>query len=169
MNSPVLLKNVAIIFLVSFFLGFIYNFISPDGLPLIREEIKIDTVELTGNHSSEEASDNLKGINFNSAMELLESGNAVFIDARDQWDYSEGHIPGAINIPEFSFDPESQVVQQLDKDVVYVVYCDGDDCDISKRLSKELLKLSFSNLYVYVGGFREWIENSKPVEASELE
>ena len=169
MNNQIKLVNITIIVLVSASLGFIYNFISPDGLPLLRQEIQIETVELTGNHINEDTSNALKGINLISAFTLFESKKAVFIDARDQWDFAEGHIPGAINIPEFSFEPDNEQVQKMDRAAMYVIYCDGDDCDVSKRLAQELSKLSFTNLYVYVGGFREWLENEKPVEASEPE
>lgn len=163
--------KIIIILSASVILGFFYNHLSGNGIPLIREEIKIDVVSELDISNSLNSGDytKLKGIDLHTALKLFESDKALFIDARDQWDYSESHIRGAINIPEFSFDPNSERISDLDKEALYVLYCDGDDCDISKRLAVELAKLSFNNIYIYTGGFNEWEELGYPVERSEIE
>ena len=53
----------------------------------------------------------------------------------------------------------------LPKEEIYVIYCEGDDCDVSKRLAAELMKLGFTKVYVFLGGIYEWIDAGYPTEA----
>lgn len=109
------------------------------------------------------------GIKLQKAYFLFSNNKAVFIDARDKWDFSDGHIKGALNIPDYSFDKNDPVVKSLDKDQIYIIYCGGDDCDSSIKLSKELSNLEFTNLYVFFGGWTEWQASGYPTETSTLD
>jgi rhodanese-related sulfurtransferase len=156
-------KKLSVIVLVSCLIALSYNTISPTGISLIRKEITVENVSRIDYDSSTENVNELLGIEFETMKELVSDSRAIIIDSRDQWEYGEGHIPGAISIPEFSFDPQSEVVINLNKEKVYIIYCEGDDCDVSKRLAKEFTKLGFSKVYVYLGGFAEWVENDMQV------
>jgi rhodanese-related sulfurtransferase len=164
-------KNLSLIIIVSIVTGFLYNFLSADGLPLIREEMKIESVSdslLTQSHTGSKNGDIvIKGLNLEQTYEIYLNQQATFIDARDQWEYGELHITGSINIPEFSFEPDAPEVTSLDKNDMYVLYCDGDDCDISKRLAAELIKLGFTKVYVFLGGVYEWTDAGYPMEGGE--
>jgi len=162
------IKNLSLIIVTSLILGFLYNFISPDGLALIRKEMKIEFVADSTFNESHTGFENddivIKGLNLRQTYDIHSKKLAVFIDSRDQWEYSESHIAGAINIPEFSFTPDDPEVTNLIKDEMYVIYCDGDDCDVSKRLAAELMKLGFTKVYVFLGGIFEWIDAGYPLE-----
>jgi rhodanese-related sulfurtransferase len=94
----------------------------------------------------------------------------VFIDARNQEQYREGHIPGA-----YVFDPYypekyiatvlpvCQVAEQI------VVYCNGGDCEDSQFAAIVLRDAGIPNqrLLVYVGGLAGWATNGLPVETGE--
>jgi len=91
----------------------------------------------------------------------------VFVDARDEEHYQQGHIPGAYEFdpyhPEKYFDavlPACQKAEQV------VVYCNGGDCDDSETAAILLRDVGISNqkLFVYGGGITEWTTNSLPVE-----
>jgi rhodanese-related sulfurtransferase len=110
----------------------------------------------------------LKGLKLNTVMEVFNNNSAIFIDARDQWEYSDGHISGAINIPEYNFSVDEKIIKTISRDALIVVYCDGDDCDTSKRLANELTKLGFEKCYIFLGGFYEWKEASLPVEKGDI-
>lgn len=161
-------KNLIVIIITSLILGFVYNFVSPDGLPLIRSELKIEYVaDSTFNqlHTGYENDDIvIKGLSLEQTYDIYSNNLATFIDSRDQWEYSESHIAGSINIPEFSFNPDDPKVTNLIKDEMYVIYCDGDDCDVSKRLAAELMKLGFIKIYVFLGGIYEWADAEYPLE-----
>lgn len=164
MKNKLNYKIIPIIIVTSIGLGILYNLFSSDSLSFIRHEIKVnftdDTLVVHNNSGI-----TLRGIRTEKVFELFQDNKVTFIDARDQWEFGDGHIPGAINIPEFSFEPDDPKLDSLERDKLYIVYCEGDDCDISKRLAVELSKLGFTNLYVYLDGFYEWIDNNFPVES----
>jgi rhodanese-related sulfurtransferase len=91
----------------------------------------------------------------------------VFVDARDEQRYREGHIPGAYEFdpyrPEKYFAavlPVCQAAEQI------VVYCNGGDCDDSETAAILLRDVGIANrkLAVYTGGITEWTANRLPVE-----
>ena len=153
MNNNFNIKALIVIVLSSIILGMTYNYFSSDNIEWLREELKVEVLD---NDSAETSEGSLKGLSLAQTIQLHSHKLAVFIDARDQWEFSEGHIPGAINIPEFSFEPNNIKLASLDKDVLMVIYCDGDDCDTSKRLAKQIIELGYKNVFVFLGGFNEW-------------
>ena len=166
-------KNLSFIIIISIITGFLYNYFSGNGLPLIRKEMQIEYVSDSTFSSLHNGNGNdeltIKGLNLDQTYKLYTSRMAVFIDARDQWEYAEVHVTGSVNIPEFSFEPEDPKVTGLGRDQIYVVYCDGDDCDVSKRLAAELVKIGFSKVYVFLGGIDEWVEAGYPTEGNKTE
>ena len=166
MKDKIKYSRIIKILLISTFTGFLYNFISPDGLTLIREKTKLVAASdsLLFSQQSEKANDNFTMISTSQAKELFNSRKAIFIDARDHWDFSDGHIPGSINIPEYDFEPSDSTVNAMDKTQRYVVYCHGTDCDVALRLAKELRKLKFNNLLIYADGWSAWINKGFAVE-----
>jgi rhodanese-related sulfurtransferase len=97
----------------------------------------------------------------------FKQGNIVFIDARDEQHYREGHIPGACEFdpyyPEKYFAtvlPVCQAAEQI------VVYCNGGDCDDSESAAILLRDVGIATrkLFIYTGGLPEWITNGLPVE-----
>jgi rhodanese-related sulfurtransferase len=91
----------------------------------------------------------------------------VFIDARDEEHYQQGHIPGAYEFdpyhPEKYFNSVMPVCQKAEQ---VVVYCNGGDCDDSESAALLLRDVGVPNqkLFVYAGGFTEWTTNNLPVE-----
>jgi rhodanese-related sulfurtransferase len=97
----------------------------------------------------------------------LKPGSIVFIDARDEEHYLGGHVPGAYEFdpyyPEKYFPavlPVCRAAEQI------VVYCNGGDCDDSKKAALLLRDLGITNqtVFVYGGGITEWTANHQPVE-----
>jgi rhodanese-related sulfurtransferase len=54
------------------------------------------------------------------AKAALEIQNAIFLDPRGEPFYSEGHIPGAISIPEDELEAR---LGELDPDAWIITYC----------------------------------------------
>ena len=159
MKNKINFKAILGILISSILLGILYNTFSSDGIDFIRKEIKIDFVEI-GETSKNE---NLKGINISQTMDLYNKKSAIFIDARDQWEFSDAHILGAVNIPEFSFSKDDSTLSDISKSSILVIYCDGDDCDTSKRLAKQISDFGYENIYVFLGGMKSWIEAELPI------
>lgn len=160
MKNKVNIKAILKILLGSIILGFIYNIFSVDGIDLIRKPIIVQSVIIGEN---EYESNTLRGIDLEQTIKLFGDKSNIFIDSRDQWDYSEAHIEGAINIPEFSFTIDDSLLQSISPNELLVVYCDGDDCDTSKRLANEIVKLGFKNVYVFLGGIKVWRDAKLPI------
>jgi len=96
------------------------------------------------------------------------TGHIVFIDARNEADYGQGHVPGA-----WLFDPYQPekyfpaVVPPAQAADIIVVYCHGGDCDDSLSAATLLRQVGISGekISVYGGGFGEWETLGRPVES----
>ena len=87
------------------------------------------------------------------AKEIMDSGvEYIIIDARTQEEFSEGHIEGAIMIPEYEI-AEKAEEQIPDKDALILVYCRSGRR--SKIASEELVKLGYTNVKEF-GGIIDW-------------
>lgn len=164
MKTKINYKVIFWIITSSILLGNIYNSFSIDGIDFIREPIEIKNLDNKDNSDST----SIIGIDLAQTVNFYNTKAAVFIDARDQWDFSTLHIEGAINIPEFSFESSDTTLNSFPKSKLFVVYCDGDDCDISKRLANQMLKLGFRNTFVFLGGIQEWEKAGLPVIKGKL-
>jgi rhodanese-related sulfurtransferase len=95
----------------------------------------------------------------------------VFVDARDEDHYHQGHIPGALEF--FPYYPDKYMAEvwpicQIAERII--VYCNGGTCDdsvVAVRSLRDLPGISTNKLSVYGGGFAEWTTNSLPVETGE--
>jgi len=102
-------------------------------------------------------------------FDALNNGEKVIvIDARKAFGFEAEHIPTAINIPHREMTAET--TKQLDKDVLYVTYCDGIGCNASTRGALNMAKLGFK-VKELMGGIEWWkfdgysTEGTKGVEA----
>lgn len=88
------------------------------------------------------------------AADLLAGEAAiVVIDTRSPGHYAEGHIPGALSLPHRTMDAASTA--SLDRDLVYVCYCDGIGCNGSTRGALKLAALGFK-VKELMGGLHWW-------------
>ncbi len=97
------------------------------------------------------------------AEDLFIGGNAVFLDSRARDKYLEGRILGAVNIP---FEGGEHIAEEqvpFPRETTLVVYCDGNECQSSVLLAKELAKYGFKDIRVFFGGWAEWVAAKLPV------
>ena len=87
------------------------------------------------------------------AKALMDSESGyIIIDARTQEEYDEGHIPGAILIPEYEIADRAEK-ELPDKDQLILVYCRSGRR--SKIAAEELVKLGYANVKEF-GGIIDW-------------
>ena len=87
-------------------------------------------------------------------FDALNNGEkVVVIDARKSFGYQAEHIPTAINIPHREMTIES--TKHLDKEVLYVTYCDGIGCNASTKGALNMAKLGFK-VKELIGGIEWW-------------
>jgi rhodanese-related sulfurtransferase len=96
-----------------------------------------------------------------------QEGPIVFVDARNQEHYEDGHIPGAYPLDPYHPDQQMPGVltacQAADQ---VVVYCTGGDCEDADTTAILLREAGVPNqkLFVYGGGYDDWTGNRLPVE-----
>ena len=96
-------------------------------------------------------------VTLQDAEALWKNGTGVFFDARSPADYAAGHIAGAISLPVAEFDDHfSQIAPMLTPDAPIIAYCDGQDCDLSRRLMVRLRELGYHNVRHLVNGWTAW-------------
>ena len=76
----------------------------------------------------------------------------TIIDARTDSEFAEGHIQGAILIPEYEIAQRAET-ELPDKDALILVYCRSGRR--SKIASEELVKLGYTNVKEF-GGIIDW-------------
>jgi len=84
---------------------------------------------------------------------LNDGEKVIVIDARKAFGYEAEHIPTAINIPYREMTVET--TQHLDKNVLYVIYCDGIGCNASTKGALNMARLGFK-VKELIGGIEWW-------------
>ena len=96
---------------------------------------------------------NYEQISGAEAKALMDSESGyIIIDARTQEEYDEGHIPGAILIPEYEIADRAEK-ELHDKNQLILVYCRSGRR--SKIAAEELVKLGYTNVKEF-GGIIDW-------------
>ena len=88
-----------------------------------------------------------------NAKKIMDSGEEhIILDTREQDEFDEGHIPGAILIPYTEI--ENKAKEMLpDKDKLILVYCRSGRR--SKIAAEALSKLGYTNVKEF-GGIIDW-------------
>ena len=88
---------------------------------------------------------------------------SVFLEIASEDEYRKGHLPGALSVPP---DRLAELVPELvqDRDVEVVVYCEHTECMDAPRAARELEALGYTNVRVYAGGKRDWVDHGLGLE-----
>lgn len=97
---------------------------------------------------------------------LNNNENVIPLDARKSFGFEAEHIPGAINIPHREMTEET--TKQLDRDALYVTYCDGIGCNASTRGAINMTKLGFK-VKELMGGIEWWKFDGYAIEGSKAQ
>ena len=94
-----------------------------------------------------------KQISMEEAEDMMRrNDNHIIVDVRTKEEYEEGHIPGAINIPNESIEGE-RPERLNDLDRIILIYCRSGNR--SKQASQKLVELGYTNI-VEFGGINDW-------------
>ena len=103
--------------------------------------------------ATQSAKKTYRQITMEEAVTMLEEETGyTILDVRTAQEYSEKHIPGAINIANESIGTED-IPELPDKDQLILVYCRSGNR--SKQASEKLVKLSYTNI-IEIGGINSW-------------
>ena len=115
---------------------------------------------LTGCDAQEKAADNegrtasavYHTLSCYEAKARMEEGNAVVVDVREAEDYTNEHIPGAVNIPLETIGQEPPPSLR-DKNAVLLLYCRTGER--SRQAADKLVALGYTQVYDF-GGILYW-------------
>ena len=82
-------------------------------------------------------------------MEEMIKAGTIIVDVRSPQEYREGHIDGAILLPEYDIKRNANLILK-NKDETILVYCTSGNR--SKKAQKELNKMGYSKVYNLAGG-----------------
>ena len=87
------------------------------------------------------------------AKKIMDAGEEhIILDTREQDEFDEGHIPGAILIPYTEIENKAEAMLP-DKDKLILVYCRSGRR--SKIAAESLSKLGYTNIKEF-GGIIDW-------------
>ena len=126
---------------------------------------KVESTKVESTASSESQKDTAKKsdaakkeggythIDMETAKKMMANDDGhVIVDVRSQEEYNEGHIPGAIVIPNESIGTE-QPKELPDLEQVILVYCRSGNR--SRQASQKLADMGYTNVYEF-GGIKDW-------------
>jgi rhodanese-related sulfurtransferase len=95
-----------------------------------------------------------------AAVLLMNRDGAVVVDVRSQADFKNGHIVGAINVPEASLAGENKALTPH-RERPLLLYCATGM--VSGRVGRVLKKQGFSKLFALKGGVAAWQQENLPL------
>ncbi|MEC9006723.1 MAG: rhodanese-like domain-containing protein [Candidatus Neomarinimicrobiota bacterium] len=154
-RNPIIQAGILVI--ISSLIGIVGNAASSNSIPLLAKKLEqASELELSSQDPV------LLTISLEQAKSFFEK-DILFLDARDEVYYEQGHIKGAMKnifLMELIFNIES--IQS--KSVPLVVYCGDPGCGDSEDLAYDLQDYGFKKLYVFKGGWLEWSASGYPSE-----
>jgi rhodanese-related sulfurtransferase len=162
-----LLQEIAVIFFISVLLAFGFYFISGREINIIGNYDVAQYVPdeiLFGNRNVTNDTLVNKAVSLRQIKMLVETRQAVIIDARNEEAYNNGHIPTAINIPFLKMSDYIVTLNSLSTDSLVVVYCEGTNCELSTNLANAMKAMNFTRVFQFYGGIEKWKDSNSPIE-----
>lgn len=163
------LRQTIILLVLSVILGLGVNLVSPTRISYVGE-----WHDLAFGNEPVVPPENEPGdapfISLNVAQMLHNQDGILFVDSREVEEFECGTIPGSINIP-FDYLPDENLEEYFDSvfggptsSREMVTFCSGEECDLSLHLSRNMIALGYSNIFIFFGGSREWENAGLEVE-----
>ena len=157
-----ILKEVMIILGVSIITAFTVNYFSPNGIALIGQwDPSIGVVDA----KSKEFQDNFipEITDVTAAKKLFDSGSMLFVDARNQDAYEQGHIQGAVSFPVGRFAEEIDPFKNTyPTSTSIITYCSGRECNDSHKLAQLLFMEEYTEVKIFIDGYPAWEHEGYP-------
>lgn len=77
-------------------------------------------------------------------LKNLEKKGAILLDVRSPQEYKEGHLNGAISLPEYEIKENVETILKNKKEII-IVYCSSGSR--SKKAQKELIEMGYETVY----------------------
>jgi rhodanese-related sulfurtransferase len=115
-------------------------------------------------HHGKISDDGFPIVSWEEVEKLIKNHIALPVDARPEWSFEAGHLPGAVCLP-FSF-PTTQAYRDFSKlhskTRPLIIYCGEPSCERSKYLAKKLRdEFEYSSLWLYEGGYEDYLTRTR--------
>jgi len=101
-------------------------------------------------------------VDASGARELLESAEPpLLVDVREQDEWSEGHLPGAVHVPRGNLESRVERVAP-DRSQPVILYCQAGNRSVFA--AKTLEELGYENVVSLAGGYTDWKRNGFPTQ-----
>ena len=161
-----ILKESATLLGISIVAALVFNFVSPKGIAFFGPSRKIFLSSPNTPENREEGVF-VEITDVEVAKRLFDSGTVLFVDARSDDVYREGHIKDAVSLPYGKF---SETIEGFKKryplSTSIVTYCSGISCRDSHELGKHLLMAGYENIKIFIGGYPAWEQRDYPSEGT---
>ena len=165
------LKQIIIIIFLSTVIGLVrYYFLTDTSFTLLKKARILEESKSELNDSGEAifvlpdfiSEPMMASLDFTKYF--FDNQKAIIIDARDPSEFQTKHIAGAMNIPFENYDEYVDIINNLNYQDLYIIYCSGGECSLSLDLADILFfDNGFENIFVFEGGLPEWEEAGYPV------
>jgi rhodanese-related sulfurtransferase len=149
-------KNVclrsALLIVVCALFGLAFNAVSPKGVSILKEPPKPVSP--------------WKQLSLQEGFALWQEQGAIFVDARRAEDFRAGHIPRAMNLPEYEFEKYwAEFAQNVAPELDLVIYCNGGDCEQSHKLAARLKQMGYTKIAILADGYFGWRDGKFPTRS----
>jgi rhodanese-related sulfurtransferase len=118
-------------------------------------------------NAKEKVPDRVEGSELVSAEQLIELvdefDDLVLIDSRKKIDREAGYIEGSIPLPNTETNADTLAKHLPSKSTPVLFYCNGSKCARSVEATRMAVKLGYSKVFWFRGGWEEWTAKGFPV------
>lgn len=159
MNFTSSLHQIYFFLIISLALSVFVNLFRPKPILYIAKNLEI--IKDIDQINKDVSNPMIRTIDIEIAKTLFEN-NTLFVDARAEEYFENGHIPNAICNDDINLLIE-EIDSRIQVDEGFIVYCSDDDCGSSEELAYKLQEQGFMSIYVFKGGWKQWTNNNLPV------
>ncbi|MCF8095632.1 MAG: rhodanese-like domain-containing protein [Desulfobacteraceae bacterium] len=143
------LRQAAAVVVIACVLAVGTNFLRQNGIPFVGDWS-------TDVRFSDDSGQSLV-ISLKKASRMYAESEAVFVDARPEYQYDQGHIKGAVSLPWQKVNERfMEVAGNLEGEKTIICYCNGENCELSHELALFLSDMGFEDVRVLVNGWTVW-------------
>lgn len=165
LNSNIIIKAIAIV-VISFALGTLNFFLNDSAPKYYIGHYPVSSPSDTAVIPEAADPTDPPYVSVTDAANLFNASDVLFVDARDEYDYQQGHIKGAINVPfEGGEIHLTDFLNGVDWSATTVIYCGGAGCDLSIYLGRFLKDTGFSSVNIFFGGWNDWKLKDLPTDS----
>jgi rhodanese-related sulfurtransferase len=109
----------------------------------------------------------LQYVSSDTAKAVFDKDTALFLDARDGKEFSEGHVPNALNLPPKAFRKgRPELLDYFPEDQLYIVYCGSSrQCGSAEIVARQMKIYGYGYVRVFRGGWELWKKAGWPEES----